>query len=242
MKDFAVRGWERDPGIVNVKRGAALTKYPIVLAIIFASVAIFAANLGNAFLQGASDGTTIAQEFALFSGAMTALAATMLTMPVTMLYVYDKNNGVLEYLLALGMNPGDVYKRYLKAELILVSLLLIAVAGANAVVGLILRGDVLLPLAAAGIAAVLAFPVVSFVTMAMMAFSSLQRQRAGANQPLALSLGVVLLLPLLYVTPWFLPFIIGVVVDLAEAVVIAALAISLLLLSSRFISREKLLP
>ncbi|MGZ4904399.1 MAG: hypothetical protein ACXV5I_06260 [Halobacteriota archaeon] len=242
MKDFAVRGWERDPGIVNVKRGAALTKYPIVLAIIFASVAIFAANLGNAFLQGASDGTTIAQEFALFSGAMTALAATMLTMPVTMLYVYDKNNGVLEYLLALGMNPGDVYKRYLKAELTLVSLLLIAVAGANAVVGLILRGDVLLPLAAAGIAAVLAFPVVSFVTMAMMAFSSLQRQRAGANQPLALSLGVVLLLPLLYVTPWFLPFIIGVVVDLAEAVVIAALAISLLLLSSRFISREKLLP
>ncbi|MGZ4943890.1 MAG: hypothetical protein ACXVIG_05735 [Halobacteriota archaeon] len=140
------------------------------------------------------------------------------------------------------MNPGDVYKRYLKAELTLVSLLLIAVAGANAVVGLILRGDVLLPLAAAGIAAVLAFPVVSFVTMAMMAFSSLQRQRAGANQPLALSLGVVLLLPLLYVTPWFLPFIIGVVVDLAEAVVIAALAISLLLLSSRFISREKLLP
>ncbi|MGZ4943891.1 MAG: hypothetical protein ACXVIG_05740 [Halobacteriota archaeon] len=102
MKDFAVRGWERDPGIVNVKRGAALTKYPIVLAIIFASVAIFAANLGNAFLQGASDGTTIAQEFALFSGAMTALAATMLTMPVTMLYVYDKNNGVLRTSLRSG--------------------------------------------------------------------------------------------------------------------------------------------
>ena len=173
---------------------------------------------------------------------MTALAATMLTMPVTMLYVYDKNNGVLEYLLALGMSQGDVYKRYLKAELILVSLLLIAVALANVVVGLILRGDVLLPLAAAGIAAVLAFPVVSFVTMAMIAFSSLQKPRAGANQPLAVSLGAVLLLPLLYVTPWFLPFIIGVAVDLAEAAIIAALATSLLLLSSKFISREKLLP
>jgi len=173
---------------------------------------------------------------------MTALAATMLTMPVTMLYVYDKNNGVLEYLLALGMSQGDVYKRYLKAELILVSLLLIAVALANVVVGLILRGDVILPLAAAGIAAVLAFPVVSFVTMAMIAFSSLQKPRAGANQPLAVSLGAVLLLPLLYVTPWFLPFIIGVAVDLAEAAIIAALATSLLLLSSKFISREKLLP
>ena len=96
MKDDAVRGWGHDPGMINVKRGAALTKYPIVLAIIFASVAIFAANLGNAFLRGTPDGTTIAQDFALFSGAMTALAATMLTMPVTMLYVYDKNNGVLE--------------------------------------------------------------------------------------------------------------------------------------------------
>ncbi|MGZ4864143.1 MAG: hypothetical protein ACXV5H_04840 [Halobacteriota archaeon] len=242
MKDDAVRGWGRDPGMINVKRGAALTKYPIVLAVLFASAAIFAANLGNAFLRGASDGTTIAQEFALFSGAMTALAATMLTMPVTMLYVYDKNNGVLEYLLALGMNQGDVYKRYLKAELILVSLLLIAVAVANVVVGLVLRGDVILPLAAAGIAAVLAFPVVTFVTMAMMAFSSLQKPRAGANQPLAFSLGVVLLLPLLYATPWFLTFIIGVAVDLVEAAVIAALAIALLLLSSKFISREKLLP
>ena len=52
MKDDAVRGWGHDPGMINVKRGAALTKYPIVLAIIFASVAIFAANLGNAFLEG----------------------------------------------------------------------------------------------------------------------------------------------------------------------------------------------
>lgn len=159
-----------------------------------------------------------------------------------MLYVYDKNNGVLEYFLALGMNQGDVYKRYLKAQLILVSLLLIAAAVGNVALGLILRGDIILPLAATGIAAALALPIVAFVTMAMMAFSSLQKPRAGANQPLAISLGVVLLLPLLYVTPWFLPFIVGIAVDLAEAVVIAALAISLLLLSSKFISREMLLP
>jgi hypothetical protein len=149
---------------------------------------------------------------------------------------------MLEYFLALGMNPGDVYKRYLKAGLILVALLLIAVAVANIAVALIVGGDLLLPLGAAGIAAALALPIVFFVIMAMMAFSSLQRSRAGANQPLAASLGVLLLLPLLYITPWVLPFVEGVVVDLAEAVIIAALAISLLLLSSRFISREKLLP
>lgn len=82
MKDDAVRGWGRDPGIINVKRGAALTKYPIVLAIIFAAVAIFAANLGNAFVRGASGGEIVAQDFALFSPAMTALAATLLTIPI----------------------------------------------------------------------------------------------------------------------------------------------------------------
>jgi hypothetical protein len=242
MKSNAVRRWGRDPGIINVKRAAALNKYPIVVAILFAFVAIVAANLGNTFLKGVPDAGIIAQDFALFSSAMTALAASMLTMPVTLLYVYDKNNGVLEYFLALGMNQGDVYKRYLKAGLILVALLLIAVTVANVAVALIAGGGIILPLTASGIAATLAFPIISLVTMAMMAFSSLQRSRAGANQPLAASLGVLLLLPLLYITPWFLPFVVGVVVALVEAVIIAALAISLLLLSSRFISREKLLP
>ena len=34
--------------------------------------------------------------------------------PVILLYVYDKNNGVLEYLLSLGWNQSDIFKRYLK--------------------------------------------------------------------------------------------------------------------------------
>jgi hypothetical protein len=75
----------------------------------------------------------------------------------------------------------------------------------------------------------------------MMAFSSLQKQRAGANQPLGLALGALLVLPA-YMTPYFLPVIVVVVVDLVEAVVIAALSIALFLLSSRLIRREKLLP
>ena len=77
--------------------------------------------------------------------------------------------------------------------------------------------------------------------MAMMAFSSLQKQRAGANQPLGLALGALLVMPA-YMSSFVLPFIVVVVVDLVETVVIAALSIALFLLSSRLIRREKLLP
>jgi hypothetical protein len=139
------------------------------------------------------------------------------------------------------MNQEDIYKRYLKAGVILVLLLIAGVAVANVAVGLVLRGDVRVPLVATGVAAALALSIVSFDTMAMMTFSSLQKQRAGANQPLGLTLGGLLVLPA-YLTPFIFLGIVAVAVDLAEAVVIAALSIALLLLSSRLISREKLLP
>ena len=238
-----VRQLGRDPGIIIVKRGFALSSSYIVFAIILSSIAILIANIGNAFLRGVPGGSDVyaGMSISLLSVGLTALAAGLLTTPVLLLYVYDKNNGVLEYFLSLGMNQGDIYKRYLKAGVILVVLLMIAVAVANVAVALILRGDVIFPLEASALAAALSLSVVSFDTVAMMAFSSLQKQRAGANQPLGLALGALLVLPA-YMTPYFLPFIVVVVVDLAEAVVIAALSIALFLLSSRLIRREKLLP
>jgi hypothetical protein len=233
----------RDPGIIIVKRGLALSKSYIVFATFFALVAILTANFGNASLGGApaNSGIYVRTSLSLLSVALTAIAGVTLTTSVILLYVYDKNNGVLEYFLSLGMNQGDIYKRYLKAGVILVSLLMIAVAVANVAIGLILGRGVTVPLEATGIAAALSLSIVSFDTMAMMAFSSLQKQRAGANQPLGLALGGLLVVPA-YLTPLILPFIVVVVVDLAEALIIAVLSIALLLLSSRLISREKLLP
>ncbi len=243
MNNNVVRQLGRDPGIIIVKRGLALSKSYVVFAIFFTSVAILTANFGNAFLRGVpgNSGIYVGTSLSLLSVPLTAIAAVMLTTSVILLYVYDKNNGVLEYFLSLGMNQGDIYKRYLKAGLILVSLLMIAVAVANVAVGLLLRGDVTVSLEATGVAAALSLSVVSFDTMAMMTFSSLQKPRAGANQPLGLALGGLLVVPA-YLTPWILPFIGVVVVDLAEAIIIAALSIALFLLSSRLISREKLLP
>jgi hypothetical protein len=243
VKNNVVRQLGRKPAIITVKRGLALSKSYVVFALFFTSVAIFTANFGNAFLGGVpgNSGIYVGTSLSLLSVPLTVMAAVMLTTSVILLYVYDKNNGVLEYFLSLGMNQEDIYKRYLKAGVILVLLLMAGVAVANVAVGLVLRGGVTLPLVATGVATALALSIVSFDTMAMMTFGSLQKQRAGANQPLGLALGGLLVAPA-YLTAWTLPGIVAVAVDLAEAVIIAALSITLLLLSSRLISREKLLP
>ena len=242
MKNGAVRRLGRDPGIIIVRRGLSLSKSYVVFATFFSCTAILTANFG-ALLVGApsSSGIYVGASLSLLSVTLATIAALMLTTPVILLYVYDKNNGVLEYFLSLGLNQGDIYKRYLKAGVILVSLLMIAVAVANVIVALILSTNAIIPLEASGIAAAFSLSIVSFVTVAMMAFGSLQKQRAGANQPLGLALGGLLVVPG-YITPWILPFIVVIVVDLVEAVVIATLSIALFLLSSRLISREKLLP
>ena len=75
----------------------------------------------------------------------------------------------------------------------------------------------------------------------MVAFSSLQKQRVGGNSPLALPLGVLVILPT-WVVPYLLPLSIGVLIDLLIAGVAGALSIVLLILSSRLIRREKMLP
>ncbi len=229
-----------DPGIISAKRGFALTYSYIVLAIFFSVLAILIANVGN-FVGSVDSGVYAGMSISLLSVGLIVLAALMFTTPVIMLYVYDKNNGVLEYFLSLGMDQGDVFRRYLKAGIILVLILIIAITVVNVAVALILRGNATLPLEVSGLAAALSLSIVSFETMAMMAFSSLQKQRAGANQPLGLAFGALLVVPA-YVTPYILPFIVIVVVDLAEAAAVATLSIALFLLSRRLISREKLLP
>src|SRR5208283_5119828 len=59
----------------------------------------------------------------LLAVPFTVLPMMMLTTPMVILFIYDKNNGVLEYLLSLGMTQRDIYTRYLKAALLLVLLL-----------------------------------------------------------------------------------------------------------------------
>ena len=66
-----------------------------------------------------------------------SLGLLIFTIPVTLLYVYDKNNGVLEYLLSLGWNQSDIFKQYLKAALFLALILLTGEGAAILIAGAI---------------------------------------------------------------------------------------------------------
>src|SRR6202011_2842298 len=82
-------------------------------------------------------GLTFQEYFRLISVPLQVFAALAFTTPVLLLYVYDKNNGVLEYFLSLGMDQGDIYRRYLKAALILSSGLVGFEVSINTAAGLI---------------------------------------------------------------------------------------------------------
>ncbi len=157
-----------------------------------------------------------------------------------MLFVYDKNNGVLEYLLSTGLDQLDIFKGYVKASLVLAVYLLVAAIVLNTVVGVFL-GTGLSRLASM---AVLTFAIgvseVFLVSVCMVAFSSLQKTPMGANQPLGVVVGVVPMFPALILPLAFPAYAIAVDLSIAAVTLVASLV--LLLSSGRLILREKLLP
>jgi len=133
-------------------------------------------------------------------------------------------------------------KQYLKSALFLSLTLFIAESAAVLVAGAIAGSQAvfLLDLLVLFLTAFLGFSVISLVTVSMMAFSSLQKQRVGANSPLAFVIGVVFIIPTFYLS--FLGFIPEFLVELSLSILAGALAASLLALSTRLIRREKMLP
>ena len=222
--------------LVFVKRSLNLGKILIGLGVGLAGLGIFVI-FALSLLAGSSSAPVF-----LLPVSFMSLALLIFTTPVILLYVYDKNNGVLEYLLSLGWNQSDVFKQYLKAALFLALLLFTGEAVAILIAGAISRsmGVFLLDLLMLSLTAFLGFSVVSLVTMAMMAFSSLQKQRVGANTPLGLALGAVFIVPTFYLS--FIGFIPELIVVLSLCILAGGLSVGLLLLSSRLIRREKMLP
>lgn len=228
------------------RRSLSLAKTYPVIAIVLTLVglglgasgvslgAIGATNIGGAATsQGASAGLPF------LAVPLQALAAMLFATPVVLLFVYDKNNGVLEYLLSLGMSQRDIYRQYLKAALILAGGIGVLDIIVDIAVGIISgTGFVLfqIPL----LAVILGLSVVSLVTVVMMSFSSLQKQRVGSNQPLGMSVGAFLVLP-----TYLIPFVVSSIafwVDLFWAGIILGVSLVMFVVSSRMISREKLLP
>ncbi|HMD78871.1 MAG TPA: hypothetical protein VKF39_02690, partial [Nitrososphaerales archaeon] len=77
-----------------------------------------AATIGNV-TSGNGFGVNIGAIFGLLVVPIGALVGLVITTPVYLLFVNDKNAGVLEYLLAVGMNQRQIFMGYLKASLAL---------------------------------------------------------------------------------------------------------------------------
>ncbi|MHB8566963.1 MAG: hypothetical protein ACYC7D_12250 [Nitrososphaerales archaeon] len=234
---------------VIARRSVSLSKTYLVIGLFMALLGALISSLSRVIGNLASSGITnatgtssldIATALPLISIALQVFAAIIFATPILLLYVYDKNNGVLEYFLSLGMNQGDIYRQYLKAALLLASAVVVFEVVVNVVAGLITGANELTTLEVSGLVVVLALPVVSFSTLIMMSFSSLQKQRVGSNQPLGMAIGVFMVMPA-YIIPLLLPTY-ALEVDLLLAGVIVILSALFYFSSSRLIRRERLLP
>ena len=222
--------------LVFAKRSLHLSKIQAGVGLGLAAFGIFLI-FALSLLVGSSSAAVF-----LISVSLMTFGLLMFTMPVNLLYVYDKNNGVLEYLLSLGWNQSDIFKQYLKAALFLALILFIGEGAAILIAGAIagLMAVFALDLLMLFLTAFMGFSVVSLVNVAMMAFSSLQKQRVGANTPLGMPIGVPFIFPTFYLS--FLGFSPELIIYLLLCTLAAALSVALLLLSSRLIRREKMLP
>ena len=237
-------------GVVFAKSSMSLSKTFVVVGIFLAVLGVLISSasglVGSVSKAGVPANTTstttldLATALPLVSVALQVFAAITFSTPVLLLYVYDKNNGVLEYFLSLGMNQGDIYRQYLKAALILASGVVSLEVVINLVAGLVEGTSGSLLLETSVLVVALALPVVSFGTLVMMSFSSLQKQRVGANQPLGMAIGIFMVMPA-YIVPLVAPSL-AIPIDLLLAGVIAVLSLVMYLSASRLISRAKLLP
>lgn len=237
--------------VMIAKRSLSLSKTYVVVAIILSIIGIVLSNVGHTLLGlnlGQISQTQVLNQnslevisaLPLISVPLMVFSTLTFATPVMLLFVYDKNNGVLEYFLSLGMNQTDIYRGYLKAALLLASVMFSYEILANIGIGLLAGTGASVLLETSILTPTIGYSAVSFVTIAMMAFSSLQKQRVGSNQPLGMGFGVALVLPT-YLIPLVVPSI-AIVADLVVAGIIISLSLVLFLLASKLIRREKLLP
>jgi hypothetical protein len=133
--------------------------------------------------------------------------------------------------------------RYLRATLLLTFVFSILFAPAVLAYTYVTQGAgtvaTILPIPLVAIPFSLA--AVAFMVVAMMAFSSLQKTRAGSNQPLGMIVGWLVTIPG-YVVPFIFSFEAAIYADLAIAAIIAVVVLIFLMSSEKLIRREKFLP
>ncbi len=220
----------------SARLGLSYVVISVGMAVFLTTVIGLAGRVGNVV---SNNGTTLdlGSTLTFMAVPFSAIFGLLITTPIYLLFVNDKNVGVLEYLLAVGMSQREVFRGYLKAalELSLVAVLpsfalnLVLSASGPEAAGL-----------ASGLGLLTSLADVSLVTFLMIAFSSMQRKPTGMNSPVGITIGVVLVLPEVL----FL-FTLGAAIlwlDLAIAAAIIATAAFLFLSVDKLIMREKFLP
>ena len=231
---------------VTMKRSTRLSRSYIIIGTITTLYGVVLSNLMTIIPSIVpSDVNTplpvdLTSSFPLLSVALLSMSAVLFALPVIMLYVYDKNNGVLEYLLSTGLDQLDIFKGYVKASLVLASRLLVFAVILNTTVGVLLGISLTLLATIAILTFAIGISEVFLVSVCMVAFSSLQRTPMGANQPLGVVIGIIPMFPALILPIVFPAY--AVIVDLTIAAITLLASSALLLSTSRLIHREKLLP
>jgi hypothetical protein len=228
----------------TMKRSVKLSRTYFIMGVL---MSVFGTATSNMYSLIPADllnieGTSIdlMNSMPLASVSFLSLSALMFSMPVMMLFVFDKNTGVLEYLLSTGLSQFDVYTGYVKASSSLAIILLTFSNVLNTAIGIYIGTD----LGFLATIVVLTFAVglsgVLLGAVSMMAFSSFQKTQLGANQPLGIAIGMVPVLPALLVS--FIFPLYALVIIISIAVVTLLFSLALLIFSGRLIPREKLLP
>ena len=231
---------------VTMKRSTRLSKSYIIIGIFLTIYGVVLSNLMSIIPSiippdiNTPAPIDLTSSFPLLSIALLSLSAVLFALPVIMLFVYDKNNGVLEYLLSTGLDQLDIFKGYVKASLVLASYLLVFAIILNTVVGVLLGTSMTMLVSIAILSFVIGISEVFLVSVCMVAFSSLQRTPMGANQPLGVIIGVVPMFPAL-ILPLVFPTY-AIVVDLTIAAITLIISLAMLFSTGRLILREKLLP
>jgi len=219
----------------SARMGISYVIISIVMGLILTGVFGEGLRLGGAAV--AAQGVDLTDIVGFLVVPFTAVVGLLITTPIYLLFVSDKNTGLLEYLLAVGMGQRDIFWGYLKASFLLslvgiVPMLLLNLA--------LESGGVVMALEVTGLGLGTALADVALVTVLMTAFSSMQRKPTGMNSPVGISIGIFIMLPELLLTAVLQSEIVW--LDLALGVAVMIVSVFLLVSIDRLIVREKLLP
>jgi hypothetical protein len=227
---------------VTMKRSIKLSRTYFILGIVMTLYGIILSNIMSIIPLDSTVPPPIdlSNNFPILSVALFSLSALLFSLPVIMLFVYDKNNGVLEYLLSTGLDQLDIFKGYVKASLALAVYLLAFAVTLNTIIGGILGTTLNLLTSMPILTFALGISEVFLVSVCMIAFSALQKTPMGANQPLGVIIGIIPMFPAL-ILPIIFPSH-AIIIDLSVAAITIIASLALLLSVGRLILREKLLP